>query len=301
MASEKIASEKIASDNVLSGCFPVDDDGDEEKQENKSQNGNKSVMVLWDFDWSLVNGNSDFYVMTKLWGEKEYKSKIYRQLRKDATAAGVTVFTDVMDQYCWPKLFNTHKLNKESFTKLICDIPIFPSNLHVIKTLGNDKYKAITEQYVVSDANSLLIETILQHHDIYPEIIPSDKIYTHPGWFDEESGSIRCKRYHTAEEPHGCPLNDSPQICKGKILTEEIMKKYQKDPKNLIRIYIGDGSGDYCPILRFGANDFAFCRTGKSLERRINQTKELKCTVLKWKDGKELLECFKQALPFVEF
>eukprot|EP01084_Bolivina_argentea_P016378 30654_1 len=275
-----------------------------EEQKQPEINNDNKIMVLWDFDWSLINENSDFYVMRKLFGEEEYDYKIYPKLDQDAAAIGVTIFTDIMDQFCWPKLWNDFKLNKQSFAKYICDIPIYPSNLHVIKTLGNEKYKNDIEQYVVSDANTVLIETILQHHKIFPNIIPSNQIYTNPGWYDEKTGIMRCKPYHTKDNPHNCELDKrSLNICKGKILNEEIMKNKNK---NIIKIYIGDGGGDFCPITYFNENDFVFVRKYpklRGLEKKIAKHNKIKlqCKIMQWKDGKELLNCFKSALPFVDF
>eukprot|EP01084_Bolivina_argentea_P198619 340063_1 len=242
---------------------------EEKKQPSVQNKDGKSIMVLWDFDWSLINGNSDFYVMRKLYGGKqEYDRKIYRELDAKAASEGVTVFTNIMDKYAWPRLFHDHKLTKESFAKHLCSIPVFPSNVHIIKTLGNDSYKGMVEQYVVSDANTVLIEDILAHHKLWPNIIPSNKIYTNPGWYDEKTGIMRCKRYHTEDNPHNCPLDkESLNICKGKILEEEIMKD-KKNPSDIVRIFIGDGWGDYCPITRFNQNDFAFVRKGKSLGKK---------------------------------
>ena len=189
-------------------------------------------------------------------------------------------------------------MTKETFTKHLVDIDIFPENLHIIRSLGADLKS--NEQYIISDANTVLIETILEHHNL-SQIIPSESIKTNPGWWDEESGIIRCKRYHP--EDHKCKLGHcSINICKGKILVEEMMKD-REDSDDLIRIYIGDGGGDYCPLRFLNENDFVFCRNGKSLERRIKKEDgiELKCTVMMWNDGKQLLKCFKSALPHVKF
>jgi len=274
------------------------DKPDEDEKKEPETVHKKSVQVLWDFDWSLINGNSDFYVHRKLYGKENYDKKIYAELDKEAESKGVTVFTDLMDQYCWPKLFNDFKLTKETFIKHLVDIDIFPSNLHIIRTLGADSESV--QQFVISDANTVLIEEILNHHKLSP-FIPSEQIYTNPGWWDEETGIIRCKRYHM--DPHKCELKRpcSVNICKGKILTEEIFKK-DKESDDLIRIYIGDGGGDYCPLRFLGENDYVFCRRGKSLERRIKKDDGIKlnCTVMKWSDGKELLQCFKSALPFAK-
>merc|ERR1740123_1871985 len=256
------------------------------------------IAVLWDFDWSLINENSDFYVMRKLYGKEKYDQQIYKELKAEAKEVGVTVFTDIMDQFAWPKLFNDFKLNKQSFAKHLCDIPIFDENLKIIRTLGNKKYANMTTQFVISDANTVLIESVLAHHNIFPDIISSQQIYTNPGWYDEKSGLLRCRRYHSKENPHGSLLNCSLNMCKGKILNEEIMKDLATKTKidSLMRIYIGDGSGDYCPITKLNQNDFAFVRKGFSLEKRIDD--KVKCTVMKWEDGEQLLDCFKKALPF---
>eukprot|EP01083_Nonionella_stella_P260644 888415_1 len=118
----------------------------------------KNIIVCWDFDWSLVNQNSDYYAQEKLYGSEKYTLDVFPQLREKAAHEGTTVFTDFMDKYGWPKIFNEFNLNDKSFSDLICDIPIFKENLRILKTINknslnnnNGKSPFNINQYIISN------------------------------------------------------------------------------------------------------------------------------------------------------
>ncbi len=91
-------------------------------------------------------------------------------------------------------------------------------------------------------------------------------------------------------------------MCKG-IILDEIKESYKPD----LIVFIGDGHNDFCPCLHLEGDHFALVRKGKSLEKYIARDGErvegpqMKAKVLKWGDGKEMLQCFEEALSFVKF
>ena len=95
----------------------------------------RNVIVCWDFDWSLVNQNSDYYVHEKLYGADEYTFKIFPSMRQKAKTEGTEVFTDYMDIYGWPSIFKEFKLNSQSFADLVSDLPLFSENLQILRSI----------------------------------------------------------------------------------------------------------------------------------------------------------------------
>ncbi|EOY27093.1 Pyridoxal phosphate phosphatase-related protein [Theobroma cacao] len=103
------------------------------------------------------------------------------------------------------------------------------------------------ELRIVSDANLFFIEKILEYLGLKEYF---SEINTNPGFVDEE-GRLRIFSYHDFNKcSHGCnlsPLN----MCKGMII-ERIQASLEGKKKI---IYLGYGSGDYCPSLRLGEAD----------------------------------------------
>lgn len=283
-------------------------------------NKKNNIIVCWDFDWSLINENSDYYVHQKLYGKNEYTLKLYPELREKASCEGINVFTDFMDKYGWPKIFKEFNLNSKSFSLLVSDIPIFKENLKILNTINkycnnnNDGIRNFDiNQYIISNANQVLIDIILKKNNLNGNVFKSDQIFTNPGWYDNKTGILRCRRYHNFKiskniiniNPHSCNIC-AANLCKGKVLNEQVLIRHNKPyTHNNIIIYIGDGGNDFCPISKLTKNDYVFCRQFKQcrgLEEKIkNQGDKLKCNVLKWKDGNQLLQNFKKVLPQLNF
>lgn len=78
---------------------------------------------------------------------------------------------------------------------------------------------------------------------------------------DEEL--LRIMPYHTGP-PHECTSQCPSNMCKGLIL-DQIRHKYT--PQRIV--YIGDGSGDFCPCIRLTESDFALAR---GIESNSEQT-----------------------------
>jgi len=60
-------------------------------------------------------------------------------------------------------------------------------------------------------------------------------------------------------------------------------------------IYVGDGSNDYCPIIRLRSQDMVLCRRYRGLEKRIAQDGKkdgLVCQVKYWAGAWEVEEIF---------
>ena len=47
-------------------------------------------------------------------------------------------------------------------------------------------------------------------------------------------------------------------------------------------VYVGDGSNDFCPVLRLGPNDIAWVRRHRGLARRILEEGGVRCQVRYW-------------------
>jgi DNA-binding protein Fis len=180
------------SSNNIEYC--ESDDQDKEKLDNSMQEQNpqkNNILILWDFDWSLINENSDSYLYTYYFNEKG--ESLYNNLKIQAASSGVTCFTDFMDGYAWKHLFDNCKLTPTTFREALSTIPIYEENIHVVKTLSEyhiDKdhdQSCNVYQMIVSNANTELIDIILKQCKLHSFFAP-DNIYTNPGYFDDNTG-----------------------------------------------------------------------------------------------------------------
>lgn len=135
---------------------------------------------------------------------------------------------------------------------------------------------------VVSDANQFYIETILKHHGLYDCF---SEIITNPTTVDEQ-GRLQIFPYNDLALPHGCNLCP-PNMCKGLVI-----KRFQASiaPYHETNyVYLGDGRGDFCPVLKLGKGDHVMPRKHFPLWERINSNPSLvEAEVHEWCNGDEL-------------
>jgi len=156
-----------------------------------------------------------------------------------------------------------------------------------LKEAGNTTFLCI------SNANSVFISTILEDKGLTNLF---DEIITNPAEWDP-SGLLKLRRRVDPNGPqHACAVGCEPNMCKG----EEFTDYLQRNGAEYDRIaYIGDGSNDFCPILRFRSQDLVFCRSGRGLQKRIKEQGEqlgLKCNVHYWSGAWEIEEYFSKLL-----
>jgi len=118
-----------------------------------------------------------------------------------------------------------------------------------------------------------------------------EEIVTNPAHWDKDL--LRLRRRVSPDGPqHNCTVGCSPNMCKGEEL-EAFLKRRATVFDRII--YVGDGSNDFCPLLRMRAQDLALVRKGRGLETRIaneGQTAGLACQVMYWGGAWEVEEIF---------
>ncbi|CAG0918749.1 unnamed protein product [Notodromas monacha] len=140
-----------------------------------------------------------------------------------------------------------------------------------------DIYNSEQEAIIISDANSVFIDSILQHKNLN-NVIPKYNVYTNPACVNPHSHQIRIQPYECQRQCDLCP----PNLCKGQILMRHISKRRANNLKTFHIVYVGDGVNDYCPCMRLGSNDIIFCRKKFALEQL------LQCELAKPEEEKRL-------------
>jgi len=229
------------------------------------------LTVIWDFDYTMVNDNADTYLFDKLAPD----------IRKAMIVLGnqpeYACWTDLMHECL--KLLHENGVGKEEINRCQATIPMFPEILELLSYL----HRRGAVMYIVSDANSVFIDTILKARGL-DEMFPPERIITNPAFW--EGDRLHVRRFHK-HECSRCP----PNLCKGSVV------------RNLVNgskrvFYVGDGTGDVCPCLSLRQEkDVAFARKGFSLARALAQAPEtVRPTMFLWEDGAELYSAMLKAL-----
>ncbi|KAF8757028.1 putative Phosphatase [Rhizoctonia solani] len=222
----------------------------------------KSQLVVYDFDWSMVDQDTDRYVLEVL------SPKLRRKLEDDH---GKTEWTDLLAGVM-------HDLHDEGATP-----SAMIRGVKALKAANSPK----TTFLCLSASNHVYIRTILAHNglsDLFTDIV-TNKAEWHGDRLD-----IR-RHIGPDDPPHGCTVGCSPNLCKGSELTSFLARCGETYDRIM---YVGDGSNDFCPSVRLSENDVVLCRRDRALERRIKGAPEgqLKATVKYWEGAWEIEEYF---------
>ena len=238
------------------------------------------VLVVFDFDWSLINENSDTYVFQIL--RPDLLNTIKDQMRS-------VDWTTLMDSMVGIMMRNG--INRQQLSDCLHGIPFFEETFQSLRMAKEIGAKVI----ILSDANDYYIAEIMKHNNLDHFI---DQTITNFSTFESlENGSevLRIKPYQNPSTPHSChncPIN----LCKGLCLHLIIDGLGGRESIKKI-VYVGDGDGDFCPCLALSLSDFVCCRKNWTLHKKISvMDPPLKALCIPWSDGAELLHTFEDIL-----
>jgi len=142
---------------------------------------------------------------------------------------------------------------------------------------------------LVSDANLFFIQCILKHHGL-DAVFAAERIFTNGAMWDDK-GRLCVSTFQPKDTPHNCqrcPLN----MCKG-----GIVQRYLQlcGPYDRI-VYVGDGSGGFCPVLSLRTCDFVLARRDFPLHNLCAYNPSVQATVRPWRDGAEAYRVFQELL-----
>jgi 2,3-diketo-5-methylthio-1-phosphopentane phosphatase len=231
--------------------------GEEEEEEEEE----KKILVVWDFDLSLLlEDNTDTFIV------KTLAPEIYAEMRKNE--AGLQ-WTDLMD-HCMAQLSKAG-FSANQIQAAFCRLPF--ANRELVRTLGALKH---VEQIIISDSNVLFIDWILQSHKVEECFA---KVYSNPAQISAED-QIRIQHFHQ----HDCEQKCARNMCKDIILAQ-----YLENRKFSHIFYVGDGRGDFHPCLRTSVTPFA--RQGYPLQKKLDEA-QIEHHV--WENSVELTRLFHQ-------
>jgi 2,3-diketo-5-methylthio-1-phosphopentane phosphatase len=252
------------------------------------------VLIVFDFDSSLVSEDSDSLVLKTL-APDLYEEALF--MYQDPKNSSYYLQWAALMNYCLNKLINERGVSLETIQATLYLMPVDLDIVQAIQsavagsTLGQKQVTLI----IISDANEYYIETILTHLNIRHCFT---RIFTNHSHllFNEQTQQLNLliESYQPETVPHHCPY------CPMNLCKSLVLKKFCEEsevPYSQV-IYIGDGSGDYCPAAHLTREkDLILCRENWSLHQKlVNSTIPICSQIIPWCDGKIIRETFERVL-----
>ncbi|KAJ0060360.1 hypothetical protein NL108_010135 [Boleophthalmus pectinirostris] len=239
-------------------------------------------LVLFDFDETIINENSDDAVVRALpdqqlpdWLINSYREGHYNEHMQKVLA-----------------YMAERGVPKDSIQSAVETIMPTPGLLVLLQFLQN--HQQDFELAVVSDANTYFIRTWLERAGVCHLF---RKIFTNPASFDA-SGRLVLLPFHS-HSCKRCPDN----MCKQVILRDYLAGRQKERGGTAFQrvFYIGDGANDICPMQALGPRDTAFPRRDFPMHRLLmeiqtSQPAQFKANMVPWASGEDIVDCLKKVL-----
>jgi pyridoxal phosphate phosphatase PHOSPHO2 len=187
-----------------------------------------SFLIIFDFDWSFINENSDTWVVELLPEAVQYMNNLRLN---EKSQYGPNNWTKLMDHMVGYMMKEKDVSLDDIINRLKC-IPYFNDTFDAAKLAHENNAELI----ILSDANTFYIDQILLHHNLKHLFT---QVITNPSSLDDNR-ILRVNPYESKETPHNCKLCP-PNLCKGKVLQQ------------LRNTYV-NGIGDSIPVIYIGNN-----------------------------------------------
>ena len=240
------------------------------------------ALVVWDFDWSLVNENTDTFVIEQL------DAAVMQQTETKCRTSHSRRWTQLMDWALGQLSAAGH--SPQAIRDTLVKLPVMDGALQAVASAR----AAGAEQRILSDANEVYISTILGARGLTEAF---STVVTNGAAFDA-AGRLRVRPHQPPSLPHDCPRCPA-NLCKGAVL-----ERWLAELAPATCVYIGDGGGDFCPATKLRAGDVLLARRAPhdSLLHRCREApEEVQASVVEWggeadPEGAHLLEGMRAAL-----
>lgn len=243
---------------------------------------NKRFLVLFDFDETIINENSDDVVVRTLPGQRlpDWLKNSYREGHYNEYSRRILAY------------LAEQGVTEASIRSVVEKIPSTPGLPNLLQYLQS--HKQDFELVVVSDANTYFIERWLESAGVRHLF---SKIFTNPASFDA-SGQLVLLPHHS-HSCSSCPEN----MCKQVILQEYLTSRQKERGGSPFQrvFYIGDGANDVCPSLALGPRDTAFPRRDFPMHRLLSgmqesQAAKFKANLVPWSSGEDIVNGLKKVM-----
>ncbi|KYM77891.1 PREDICTED: pyridoxal phosphate phosphatase PHOSPHO2 [Atta cephalotes] len=228
---------------------------------------NRNVLVAFDFDHTICDGNTDLVVQNLL------PIEIPKDLHNLRKSSGWIVYMSKIFE-----LLHENSVRSHQIANVIIGIPEVAGMQKLLTSLHGNGHEII----IISDSNSVFIDSWLRSRQLNQVV---SHVFTNPARYDKDK--LRVDPYHIQDT---CKMS-AANLCKGQILMDYIQDKHKQGKSYEKIVYVGDGRNDLCPILRLSETDLACPRKGYSLIDRLNElstSMSTKAKIVPWEDGTDL-------------
>jgi len=250
-----------------------------------------NTLFLWDFDWTIVDCNSDEYVPSQFLGDAETN----RRLRDLIETHGPAKWHD-----CVASLVNAcmerceggrEKCSKSDICEAAANMPYLADVKGALEDVSKDD---TCGQAIVSDGNDVFIGAFLKEngmedwftHGIETNFGRWEKKRENSSDGDGDVEDVLFSVVHQSTKYGGHSSSCPPNLCKSQVLRESLLPNTSRidiespleedggsNTKRRPRIvYVGDGSNDACPALHvLNEDDVLLARNGKRISNPNNK------------------------------
>lgn len=239
------------------------------------------TLMVFDFDHTVVDANSDTWVIRCLPGQT-LPDEVKNSYRKGHwTEFMGRVMNHIGDQ----------EVSPDRVRSVMETIPFTDGMIDLLTFISENK--STIDCIVVSDANTMFIDWILHAAGLQAAV---DQVFTNPAKFNELGYmEVQCYHSHDCER---CPVN----LCKRKVLELYLLEQTDRGVEYDRVFYVGDGGNDLCPTSCLRGHDVVMPRKGYTLEKLLAQLKSqedsasLRARVIAWSSGTEIMEELKTSM-----
>ncbi|GAA5975095.1 hypothetical protein JCM5350_004584 [Sporobolomyces pararoseus] len=215
----------------------------------------KKVLIVFDFDWSCADQDTDRYVFEVL---APHLRVSLREGKK------TTQWTDNVAQHLV-------KLHQEGKTRADIEGALRTLPVHPAMKRGLATVKARQDPQAtflcLSNSNTVFIDTVLRHYGMENQF---DEIITNPAKFRDDGLLELKRRVDPNGKQHECKVGCSPNMCKGEELEAFMARNGGWEAFDQV-VYVGDGGNDLCPALHLRSQDILLVRMYRELSRRLEK------------------------------
>eukprot|EP00960_Hanusia_phi_P017356 511170-Hanusia_phi.AAC.1 len=210
----------------------------------------RKVLVVFDFDWTMIECNSDTEVVFNFCSDKE----VSKQRLQEAAAA--RSWTRAMDDEL--KAISELHVKLSDVEAFLASIPIEHELVHFVQVSAQQG----VDLRILSDANSFFIEEVLRPKGILGSF---SRIVTNPVTL--EGDRIVVSPFHKDEHPGSS--SSPPNLCKGRVVRDWVAEGGWDTI-----VYCGDGEGDYEGVMALPGEGVALVRRDWGLHHRLSRAEE---------------------------
>mmetsp|Transcript_13534 Transcript_13534/g.29421 ORF Transcript_13534/g.29421 Transcript_13534/m.29421 type:complete len:309 (+) Transcript_13534:92-1018(+) len=213
------------------------------------------TLFVWDFDWTIVNCNSDEYVPSAFIGDAATDQRLRHMIETHGPEKWHECVSSLVNA-----CMDESKCSKDDICEAAASMPYLVDVRGSLKDVADDMKCG---QAIISDGNDDFIGAFVKKNEMGHYF--SHGIETNVGNYTTiETGQQFSVVYQSSKYGgHSCN-KCPPNLCKSQVLLD-ILRRTETNKRPRI-VYVGDGSNDACPALHvLDEGDVLLARDGKRI------------------------------------